>query len=130
MNLSGKDRWNAIWDMAYCGDFTNLKSVCKSVNDFNMAIMGSSSASFDILKGCQTYEEIKKIVPTLDDISKKRAKILDQIVRYYVSEGGSLLWSIQAKRTNEYDTKLNSFFIRVSMRKGPGDISKGSFKKS
>lgn len=117
-----------VWDMAYQGDLEGLKSLSLTQDDADMAIMGASSASFELLKGAQFPEEIKTILPTLDEKTRKQAKVLSDIVWYGVSQGGCLLWSIQQTEAKGGETKQNSFFSRVSMRKGPGDIQKGSFK--
>jgi hypothetical protein len=85
-----------------------------SVHMANMSICGAGN----------TFEKHAK--------DSKEAKAAMEILHWAMGLGGCLLF-FQRSTFRDLDPssgeKPNSFFTRVSMRKGPGDIAKGTFKK-
>lgn len=60
---------------------------------------------------------------------KKHVQELESLWWWFIAQGASMLFGISNLPTSFYSgqDKGASFFSRVSMRKGPGDVVKGSF---
>ena len=119
-----------VYNTAYDEKFVEMKEAVQNGSDPDLAIMGICSKQTELLKGAVEPVEIKAVYATLTDKEKARVKALEKNLWWSVGEGACLLWGIQQKDgTRRDDTKGNSFFSRVSMRKGPGDVARGTFKK-
>lgn len=119
-----------VYNTAYEEKFVEMKQAVENGASADMAIMGICSKQTELLKGAADPDEIKAAFATLTDEEKARVKELEKNLWWCVSEGACLLWGIQQKGgPRRDDTKTNSFFSRVSMRKGPGDVARGVFKK-
>lgn len=85
------------------GNFELVKELHKKGGDINCAIMGPPEAG-------RTNEHKK-------------------ILAYAFDNKACILFSFKQPESNiQYDRSSNSFFSRVSMLRGPGDVAKGSFK--
>ena len=127
-----KNHTNTIYDAAFSEQYDVLKNICKTDGDFTMAIMGICSRQEELLQNARTPKEMKKVYKTLSQEEKKRVKALEKMWQWCADNGACMLFGIQQDpKPYQQNTrnKGDSFFNRVSMRRGPGDIAKGSFAK-
>ena len=125
-----ENKVNNHYDIAYAGKFDELKQIFEREGkvDADMVLMGASSASYKLLQGAQSPEEIKKIVPLLTPEEKAQAKLLKSIEHWAIEKGASPLFGIQEKYYMEY-SKQPQFFARLRGKKA-GDVTRGDRKKA
>lgn len=93
-----------------------------------MALMGCTEESYKLLRGAQSPEEIRKIVSSLIDEQKQRAKMLHMIENWVMTQGAVPLFGVQEKYYVER-SKQPVFFSWLSGKK-PGDVTRGKRKKA
>lgn len=100
-----------IYRAAQAGNFPLVKELHKKGGDINSVLMGATDG---------------KRMP-----DGKRSKECVEIMSWALDNKACYLFGFtQPEKTYTLDKSNNSFFSRVSMLKGPGDVAKGSFKSS
>jgi hypothetical protein len=132
----------SLYDIAYDGDLKRVEEMLNKGGDPDLSVMGASARQDELR--IEHGEEKLEIEYGDDAKGLKKAmgaalrsnpehfdlyKRLQSIVNLSLERGACFLFSFQQKGpSREASTKKNSFFSRVKMTKGPGDIAKGSFK--
>jgi hypothetical protein len=120
------NRTQEVYDLAYAGNFKKLQTL--SNVDYDMVLMGASNASYKLLSGAQSRDEIKAVAPTLTSEQKNEARVLKRIEDWAIKNGACPLFGIQKKYYMEY-SKQPVFFSRLIGKK-PGDVTRGDRKKA
>jgi hypothetical protein len=100
-----------LYNAAAAADFNECKRLYQEGANINMAIMGSVDGP-------------------IDQSAKEKNALQKEIWQWSIENGACMIFGF---RTNPNATKKpaeekpDSFFTRVSMRRGPGDVLKGTF---
>lgn len=124
----------------YDGNLDLVKSAVKGGADVNLGSMAASKRQDEIREkhGESKLENehpndpklIKKLLGESiksDPTDFAVYKDVTQVVEWSLQNGACLLFTFVQKATNQASGQSNSFFSRVSMLRGPGDVPKGSF---
>lgn len=116
-----------IYTVARSGDISATKALVESGQDPTLALVGISDYQTELLNGAIHPEDIRKVYKTLSSEQRQQVKDLEAMTWWCNANGSCIVFGMP--HTHKSVEKGASFFSRVSMRKGPGDIAKGSFKK-
>lgn len=124
----------------YEGKLDMVKAFVKDGADINLGSMGASKRQDEIR---EKHGESKLEMEHLNDpklIKKLLAESIKsdptdfavykdatQVVEWSLQNGACLLFTFVQKESKQTSAQTNSFFSRVSMLRGPGDVPKGSF---
>jgi len=131
----------SVYDLAYAGDEMAVIKRLARGDDPNMVAMGSSTRQDELRAQCgeaklqdehagdpKAFKLALRAELQRDPEMFVLYKRLQRIVDCSLNAGASFLWTIQQSQVSrDSHEKPDSFFTRVSMRKGPGDVKKGSF---
>ncbi len=93
---------------------------------YNIGLSGDTIMANAILKNL-TSHMANMLLMGGTDVSPPNKEIANLAIEY----GACMLFGFTQPKSNTHTSdKVNSFFTRVSMLKGPGDVVKGSFKTS
>lgn len=94
-----------LYCAAFSGDFDECVRLWKSGANINMAIMGASDP-------------------------EEQSGAHKTIQKWSFENGAHLIFGMKHQQPTIAPGKSDSFFSRISMLRGPGDVAKGSFGQS